>query len=430
MRTTKNITKRVAIATALLLSAAIVIGVPATTFARDYDYEYASQIIQPEDWEGGLTVGEGESVRIADVEVDTNWGYIDQVNEGVRISDKNSGTVNTNEGLVSQNIGEVSNNHGDVGRNNGTVTVNYEDGLVGGVSSGRTGGNDGRVVDNFGAVFNNEYGIVEINHGGAVDGGTINMNLGEGTLTGNVNVIKQMWEIVSNVWDKLTSKEGAAGDTYKELDENDALKNFWLWENGSVTLSASDNTKKISGITATGGDATITDNGNGTWTISGIGGDIAIDVVFDEKGNPIPVRVRKVTENEEDTGSGNNTTDTAPVTGNVLTAVQIQAMIESALAESLAQANGAAVTVIDLYLGNDPSLTADAVVALCGGNVAKRCHFTHNGQKFILFVPVMDTTSTAYQQCLVLLDAEPGKQAGPIRLSQIFAGVGVSLSQE
>ena len=207
------------------------------------------------------------------------------------------------------------------------------------------------------------------------------------------------------------------------------FKDFWLWENGSVTLSASDNTKIISGLT-TNGDATITDNGNGTWTISGISENIVIDVVFDEAGNPVPVRVRKVTENEEETGSGNNTADTAPVTGNVLTAAQIQALIESVLAESFAKANGASVTVIDLYLGNDPSLTADAVAALCTGSVAKRCHFTHNGQKSVLFVPVIDTTSIAYQQSLTLLDAEPGKQAGPIRLSQIFAPIGVTLSQE
>ncbi len=416
----------IASATAFLLAGSMVIGIPISTFARDYDYELTSDIPNPESNEHDVIVDSILSVRIADVDVyENNGGYIDQVNENVRI-ELNLGTVNTNNGLVGSNFGDVSYNHGDVGRNSGTVTVNYEDGLVGGVDGNKTAGNSSRVVDNYGAVFNTDGGVVEINHGGAVDGGTINMNLGEGTLTGDVNVIKQMWEIVSDAWDKLKSKDKSAGDTYKELDENDALKNFWLWENGSVTLSASDNTKKISGITATGGDATITDNGNGTWTISGIGADIAIEVVFDEKGNPIPIRARKVNENEEETGSGNNN---APVvTGNILTAAQIQAMIESALAESLA--SGAPVTVIDLYLGNDPSLTADAVVALCGGDVAKRCHFTHNGQKFILFVPVMDTTSAAYLQCLALMDAEPGKQAGPIRLSQIFAPAGFALSQE
>ncbi len=425
-----TIRRAIATLTALLLAGSMVICIPVMTWADDYDFEYSSDIeVDPDGhWRD---VSYGATVHIADVEVHSNSGYIDHVNEGVSIRvNHRFGTVITNEGSVYTNAGEVSNNHGDVGSNQSyaIVAVNYDDGLVGGVSGSRTDGNNGQVVDNFGAVFNNENGIVEINHGGAVDGGTINMNLGEGTLTGDVNVIKQMWKVVSDVWDNLTTADGTAGDTFVENDSNGDFKDFWLWENGSVTLSASDNTKIISGLT-TNGDATITDNGNGTWTISGISENIVIDVVFDEAGNPVPIAVRKVIENEEDTGSGNNTADTALVSAT-FTAAQIQSMIESALADSLARANGAPVTVIDLYLGNDPSLTADAVVALCSGSVAKRCHFTHNGQKFVLFVPVIDTTSVTFQQCLALLDAEPGKQAGPIRLSQILAPVGTGLSQE
>ncbi|MCR5734023.1 MAG: hypothetical protein K6G22_05370 [Lachnospiraceae bacterium] len=114
----------------------------------------------------------------------------------------------------------------------------------------------------------------------------------------------------------------------------------------------------------------------------------------------------------------------APATGNVLTAAQINAMIESALA-----ANPGA-TVLDIDLGNDPSLNVEAIIALCEKiNIAKRCHFTHNGIKSILFIPVIDPTSAEYKQCKALLDAEPGKQAGPIRLSQIFAPVRFSLPE-
>lgn len=425
MKTT--IRRAIATLTALLLAGSMVICIPVMTWADDYDVEYTSQIeINPN---GQRVIHEESTVHIADEDVDHNFGYIDHVNGDVTIATNEiEGTINTNAGYVQENRNEISNNYGDVGENHRTVTVNYENGLVGGVENNRTGGNDGRVVDNYGAVFNNLSGVVEINHGGTVDGGTINMNLGEGTLTGDVNVIKQMWKVVSDVWDNLTTADGTAGDTFVENDSNGDFKDFWLWENGSVTLSASDNTKIISGLT-TNGDATITDNGNGTWTISGISENIVIDVVFDEAGNPVPIAVRKVTENEEDTGSGNNTADTAPVSAN-FTAAQIQSMIESAVAESLVKANSAPVTIIDLNPGNDPSLTADAVVALCTGSVVKRFHFTHNGQNFVLFVPVIDTTSVTFQQCLALLDAEPGKQAGPIRLSQIFAPVGVSVSQE
>lgn len=428
MKTT--IRRAIATLTALLLAGSMVICIPVMTWADDYDFEYSSDIeVDPDGhWRN---ISYGVTVHIADVEVHTNGGYIDHVNEGVSIrTNSRNGTVITNEGSVYTNAGEVSNNHGDVGGNNSyaIVAVNYDDGLVGGVSGSRTDGNNGRVVDNFGAVFNNENGIVEINHGGTVDGGTISMNLGEGTLTGDVNVIKQMWKVVSDVWDNLTTADGTAGDTFVENDSNGDFKDFWLLEEGAVTLSSSDNTKIISGLT-TNGDATITDNGNGTWTISGISENIVIDVVFDDAGNPVPIRIRQVTETAEDTGSGSNNADVAAVSAT-FTAAQIQSMIESAMAESLAKANGAPVTIIDLYFGNDPSLTADAVVALCTGSVAKRCHFTHNGQNFVLFVPVIDTTSVTFQQCLALLDEEPGKQAGPIRLSQILAPVGTGLSQE
>ena len=115
----------------------------------------------------------------------------------------------------------------------------------------------------------------------------------------------------------------------------------------------------------------------------------------------------------------------APAEGNVITAAQVSAMIESALAVN------PTASVLDVSFGNASSLTADSLIALCEKNqVAKRIHFTHNGTKHVLFVPEVDPTSASYQMCKALLDAEPGKQANPIRLSQIFASVGFSTSGE
>lgn len=115
----------------------------------------------------------------------------------------------------------------------------------------------------------------------------------------------------------------------------------------------------------------------------------------------------------------------APAEGIVITAAQVSAMIESA------QAVNPTASVLDVNFGNASSLTADSLIALCEKNqVAKRIHFTHNGMKFVLFVPAVDPTSASYQMCKALLDAEPGKQANPIRLSQIFASVGFSISGE
>lgn len=115
-------------------------------------------------------------------------------------------------------------------------------------------------------------------------------------------------------------------------------------------------------------------------------------------------------------------------TSAMFTAAQIQAMILGQL--SAMQTLGQPVTVIDLNLGAEPNLSADAVFALFGGNTAKMCRFTHNGQNYVLFIPVVDTGSAAFAQCLAILNAEPNGMAGPIRLSQIFAPVGAHVSQE
>ncbi len=120
----------------------------------------------------------------------------------------------------------------------------------------------------------------------------------------------------------------------------------------------------------------------------------------------------------------------APVaaTSAMFTAAQIQSMILGRL--SAMQTLGQPVTVIDLNLGAEPNLSADTVFALFAGNTAKMCRFTHNGQNYVLIIPVVDTGSAEFAQCMAILNAESNGMAGPIRLSQIFAPVGVHVSQE
>lgn len=120
----------------------------------------------------------------------------------------------------------------------------------------------------------------------------------------------------------------------------------------------------------------------------------------------------------------------APVaaTSATFTAAQIQSMILGQL--SAMQTLGQPVTVIDLNLGAEPNLSADTVFALFAGNTAKMCRFTHNGQNYVLIIPVVDTGSAEFAQCLATLNAEPNGMAGPIMLSLIFAPVGARVSQE
>ncbi len=120
----------------------------------------------------------------------------------------------------------------------------------------------------------------------------------------------------------------------------------------------------------------------------------------------------------------------APVaaTSATFTAAQIQSMILGQL--SAMQTLGQPVKVIDLNLGAEPNLSADTVFALFAGNTAKMCRFTHNGQNYVLIIPVVDTGSAEFAQCLATLNAEPNGMAGPIMLSLIFAPVGARVSQE
>ena len=152
--------------------------------------------------------------------------------------------------------------------------------------------------------------------------------------------------------------------------------------------------------------------------------------------NPEPLALRSPAswiqgESADNTSSSATLQESvAPVaaTSAMFTAAHIQSMILSQL--SAMQTLGQPVTVIDLNLGAEPNLSADAVFALFDGNTAKMCRFTHNGQNYVLFIPVVDTGSAAFAQCLATLNAEPNGMAGPIRLSQIFAPVGATVSQK
>ncbi|MBR1909078.1 MAG: hypothetical protein IJ821_00670 [Lachnospiraceae bacterium] len=145
---------------------------------------------------------------------------------------------------------------------------------------------------------------------------------------------------------------------------------------------------------------------------------------------PVPGPVNPTPDWSTDTSSSAAAPESAaPAPASaMITAAHIQSMILGQL--SAMQTLGQPVTAIDLNLGAEPNLSADVVFALFDGNTAKMCRFTHNGQNYVLFIPVVDTGSAAFAQCLAILNAEPNGMAGPIRLSQIFAPVGATVSQE
>ena len=350
------------------------------------------------------------------------------INKGTVGENLSPASISANEGTVEKNYGTVRENYNRISENYNSVNKNLDTGYVGNALGGVVTTNYGTVGGNNGTVENNYTYYT---------GSMI-----KGTVAAGVSVTNQYYEV------KVPDVENGAAALSDFIHNTQAVPGSDLTflkstGTGTITFTANDD-YEIVGDTVDNCQGTgfvysvAQSNGVFTVTLSSVTDAItitpqALNLVIQaiQQQNPdvpdnVIIRVApSVQISEDDTRSNRAATETAPATGNVITAAQISEMIESALAANPTE------TVLDVDLGNDPSLTADSLIALCEkNNVAKRCHFTHNGMKFVLFVPVVDPTSATYQQCKALLDAEPGKQAGPIRLSQLFAPVGFSLSGE
>ena len=462
MRLTKELAKKcMAIATALTLVGGMAVGIPVSVYALE-DPHYGN----------GGTVNENEELNDNQGTIEHNRGTINTNNGAVNynhvsaIIETNNGTLYTNNGsvTVNSNSGSINENGHTVGTNNGTieyndggiittnngsVTRNYSDSSItynyGTVGTNLYTTNDyaaAQIDNNFGTVSTNK-GVVTNNYGGSVN----NVYDADHDTTG---IVKNQYYSISvtgptdttvtygtDITDPIASDAQGNTKRYIQVTNNQqAINNI----SGQITIST-DADHEITGENKqvdTQGTITysLTRQDDGTYliTITSLSANVAltnadlgltVQAIQQQIPNVDPenviIRVDssiQITE-EDETGSNRAVSDTAPVTGNVVTAAQISAMIESALAAA------PEATILDIDFGNDPSLTVDSLIALCEkNNVVKRCHFTHNGMKFVLFIPVIDPTSAAYQQCKALLDAEEGKQAGPIRLSHIFKPVG------
>ena len=84
----------------------------------------------------------------------------------------------------------------------------------------------------------------------------------------------------------------------------------------------------------------------------------------------------------------------------------------------------------DLNFGTKTNMSGDVMDYLCkNAKTTINCHFTHNGSEWTLIIPKIDTDSEEYKACMTKLAHEPGGTAGFIRISQLFASVGVQLSE-
>ena len=386
---------------AAILVGGVTVAVPSLIYAQDYLYS-------DDIGDAPRNIGHNDEVGTVTATAPLNE------NDGGDISTVDDGaSVTYNYGLISDNFGTVSYNFGQIQYNCGTVINNYSE-------TGILSNHDRHDLERIGTVVNQYYNVFF-------------SGLGNNVTTTYDNNFTQV--------DK--NELGYRIRSLQVTENGTPIENI----SGTITIAPSEN-YTISGEDSTNpanSKATYTcvrqENGSYVITITGLTGDVTISRAqlgltinqiieqnAEENEENVPnvvIRIDPSIQITEDESSNSRLIESAPAASNVITAAQISAMIESALAAN------PDTTVLDIDLGNDPSLTADSLIALCEkNNVAKRCHFTHNGMKFVLFVPVVDPTSATYQQCKVLLDAEPDKQAGPIRLSQLFAPVGFSLSGE
>ncbi len=396
----KTMKRCLAALVAAILVGGVAISTPATVIA--YDYETVDDL----------------PTREPEMGAGFEWPYVPDDTSLNEIAE-DSVVIDVGDGAL------VSINNGGVWYDNsGTISINSPTGFV--------SVNDGTIVDNYGLVSN---------HGCVIN------NFDDASLTGTAPV-NQYWSVTLAAFDNGAAEFDEVGFVYKGITEKNYLLDNANAETGENVASAAHKTGTITitpengyrvsettgGVAPTTCQYSVARSGNGCIiTISAVTGVTSISLgqlnlaitaiqeeVEEELGEDVVIRIApSIQITEDESGNNRSVTEAVPVAGNVITAAQVSAMIESALAAA------PDATVLDINLGNDPSLTADSLIALCEkNNVAKSCHFTHKGMKFVLFIPAVDPTSAAYQQCKALLDAEEGKQAGPIRLSLLFKPVG------
>ncbi|MCR4849885.1 MAG: hypothetical protein K5870_01370 [Lachnospiraceae bacterium] len=92
---------------------------------------------------------------------------------------------------------------------------------------------------------------------------------------------------------------------------------------------------------------------------------------------------------------------------------------------SLARQTGSQLTVVDLSFTSRNNMDPGLLSYLCESTpFGKRCHFTYQGRHYVLYIPAFDIADPAYKEGLAMLDKEPARTAGFLRLEQLFKPLG------
>lgn len=157
---------------------------------------------------------------------------------------------------VEFNRGTIIRNDGSVGTNYGVVKENC--GVIAFQRSSTAVINKGTIRNLFVGTVDNVGGHIGIVFAGTVNnyGGSIGDNYG-----GTVNEFKKVSVTISNA--EIIGLTEAYGDN-------------WIPAGGSFVIKPDDGFKFENGLDLASGNADITDNGDGTYTVSGVDGDITL----------------------------------------------------------------------------------------------------------------------------------------------------------
>ena len=261
------------------------------------------------DRNSNVTVGENKGqIENNFGSVDTNNGYVKNNARGIDVNNA-SVYINNETGTIVKNsaTGEIFGNLGNIDCNEGTVSMN----------ACMITENAGVVEQNGTFVFNNDKNgtVTNVEYDGGVDiseifinQGTVNgigridYNIDDAEAGDNVNVLKQMWNVVTNVWNKIFVEDNSfttvqetqfdgcdnSSDVLFLYDEEGNINDSWLYEEGYMIVGSSDENNPITSLVADkGSSVVIEDLGNGFWKISNISDKIKITPTF-SKDKPVP----------------------------------------------------------------------------------------------------------------------------------------------
>ncbi len=241
-----------------------------------------------------FVLDQGDIMQRNDGTVTENNGMVETNNYDATVETNNGtvtynyGMVETNYGTVSTNYGMMESNHGTVPENNGTVKNNNYDATVE-TNNGTVTENNGTVTKNFYTVKTNN-GTVGTNYYNATvetNNGTVVTNVIGGTVTDNYGTVETNSGRVVNNYGGTVGGTSAINNYYKLTYEADNVTvsgltvkngNSYILSTASVTL-APPSGRHFKSIEITPEGATLTENDNGTYTLSGVTENIELTVI-------------------------------------------------------------------------------------------------------------------------------------------------------